>query len=819
MAKVRFPRENGADPPETNATLSLQALMKLGLSNDMVTTEVVNSVLSKPDEYKLPFGQYTTFWAGLQKPHSATFFLKELITALINTEKQYAKAQKKANQDALERRLLQIVNTIDYISHLYDVDVKNAIFKKALRNWEAHEEDAGIPTSPASDVMQNLIAWHISKGDFSHSLVVLCCTVCRHQSLIGEHLSLEAACNGDTPFRFIQFQNELLKRPSQAKHIFDTIFRIMTRVPPQIRIDSVIAESTALALLYMFKEALGCHPFAYGNYLEDAAYTVIQPFMSWPQPTCNVAQLALDMMSLEVQAPGTVMRQRIYEENPVLGPLGADVQGDAEAEAWAANQRSVSLYVSPTAERYTLLRHFLLNQNSVLGGSISAASLAAGAGGDEEEDDSTPALMKQLLFNILETNLDAGNLFENKCAALERCIGQGPTELEKWYRRATQICDSSLDMVPPECTEWRVQELTKMVEAMLGGGASGAVAIKPKSWAVQELLASQAATPGSSGFGNATEQQIAEAEDAESRAFVCQCVPTMPHLKFNLHTLHPSSGQTMTGKPNGGATSSSSAQHSTRLRFVSNTADWNNFLAAAQAAAVPASLKAKRTASGQSGGSSLQLQSQPVLRVVSAGDNAALHRILVCYVALRHHHPQLFAEIELRIYVVPLGRSNDLCRFVAMHDGWYRREIFAPFFADSTLMPRLQPGTEQTAATPTKQAAAANGISSKVGPHSTSDSSSRMDTSSLPGTKQPSLPMEWDPGSIQPRLLQAYVRGAQEKIAVNVYQCECWRPDNRDDEPDCVVPFVSRLEVGLETNIRQFQEEHPEMVSAVWLVV
>ena len=69
--------------------------MKLGLSNDMVTTEVVSSILNKPDDYKLPFGSYTTFWEGLSKPASATFFLKELITAVINTEKQYAKAQKK----------------------------------------------------------------------------------------------------------------------------------------------------------------------------------------------------------------------------------------------------------------------------------------------------------------------------------------------------------------------------------------------------------------------------------------------------------------------------------------------------------------------------------------------------------------------------------------------------------------------------------------------------------------------------------------------------------------------------------------------------
>jgi hypothetical protein len=589
----------------------------------------------------------------------------------------------------------------------------------------------------------------------------------------------------------------------------------MTRVPPQIRIDSVIAESTALALLYMFKEALGCHPFAYGNYLEDAAYTVIQPFMQWPKPTCNVAQLVLDMMSLEVQAPGTVMRQRIFEENPALGPLGGDVQGSSEAQEWAAKQRSVAVYISPTAERYSLIRHFLLNQNGALAGVGGGG--AASYGGEEEqegeEDDMSEAgLMKRLLFNILETNLEAGNLFENNFVALERCIGQGPGEIEKWYRQATQICDTSLDMVPPECTEWRVAELSKMVQAMLGGGA--AVELKPKSWAVQELLASQASTPGSSGFGNATEQQVAEAEDAEARAFMCQCVPTLPDLKFNLHSLHPSNGQvvSMTGKPNGSAASTSSAGHSTRLRFVSNTADWTDFLAAAQAAAVPAALKQKRSATAQSGGNSmLQLQPRPVLRIVSMGDNAALHRVLVCYVALRHHHPQLFAEIELRIYIVPLGKSNDLCRFVAAHDDWYRREIFAPFSADSALMPRLQPGTEATAAIGAKQAAATAGISSKMGGGTKKTNTSFA--SNAGGVRAPSLPVQWNPATIQPQLLQSYVRGAQEKLMVNVYQCECWRPDNRGDEADCVVPFVSRLEVGLETNIRQFQEEHPDTVS------
>lgn len=210
----------------------------------------------------------------------------------------------------------------------------------------------------------------------------------------------------------------------------------------------------------------------------------------------------------------------------------------------------------------------------------------------------------------------------------------------------------------------------------------------------------------------------------------------------------------------------------------------------------------------------MQLQPRPVLRIVSMGDNAALHRVLVCYVALRHHHPQLFAEIELRIYIVPLGKSNDLCRFVAAHDDWYRREIFAPFSADSALMPRLQPGTEATAAIGAKQAAATAGISSKMGGGTKKTNTSFA--SNAGGVRAPSLPVQWNPATIQPQLLQSYVRGAQEKLMVNVYQCECWRPDNRGDEADCVVPFVSRLEVGLETNIRQFQEEHPDTAANGW---
>jgi hypothetical protein len=79
-----------------------------------------------------------------------------------------------------------------------------------------------------------------------------------------------------------------------------------------------------------------------------------------------------------------------------------------------------------------------------------------------------------------------------------------------------------------------------------------------------------------------------------------------------------------------------------------------------------------------------------VLRVVALGDNAPMHRVLCAWVALQQRESELCASLDVRVYVIPMARGqNDVARFLAERDDWYRRQVYSPFAKLPLLCPRL----------------------------------------------------------------------------------------------------------------------------------
>ncbi len=104
----------------------------------------------------------------------------------------------------------------------------------------------------------------------------------------------------------------------------------------------------------------------------------------------------------------------------------------------------------------------------------------------------------------------------------------------------------------------------------------------------------------------------------------------------------------------------------------------------------------------------------PPLRVCVAGGDDVLHRLLQAYVVLRCAYPRLCPADALRLFLVPLGRHHRTAAYLAAHDGWYRRHIYAPHCAGQPTVPHLlvpsaPPGTSRRDPTAEEQMGAVMG--------------------------------------------------------------------------------------------------------------
>ena len=79
----------------------------------------------------------------------------------------------------------------------------------------------------------------------------------------------------------------------------------------------------------------------------------------------------------------------------------------------------------------------------------------------------------------------------------------------------------------------------------------------------------------------------------------------------------------------------------------------------------------------------------PALRVCVAGGDDVLHRLVQAYVVLRCAYARLCHAEAIRVFLVPIGRHHSTAAYVASHDGWYRRHIYAPHCAGQPTVPHL----------------------------------------------------------------------------------------------------------------------------------
>lgn len=77
------------------------------------------------------------------------------------------------------------------------------------------------------------------------------------------------------------------------------------------------------------------------------------------------------------------------------------------------------------------------------------------------------------------------------------------------------------------------------------------------------------------------------------------------------------------------------------------------------------------------------------VRIVVAGGDALLHHVAAAYTALRANQPAMLRGLAFRFFLAPFARSA-LAGYVARHDSWYQRHVFAPLRSPALLVPWLR---------------------------------------------------------------------------------------------------------------------------------
>ena len=59
-----------------------------------------------------------------------------------------------------------------------------------------------------------------------------------------------------------------------------------------------------------------------------------------------------------------------------------------------------------------------------------------------------------------------------------------------------------------------------------------------------------------------------------------------------------------------------------------------------------------------------------VLKFVIAGGDGTLLQVATAYLAIRQFQPELFTNLQVRFYVLPIGKDNHFANFLGLYDGW-----------------------------------------------------------------------------------------------------------------------------------------------------
>ena len=764
--------------------------------------------------------------------------MNELINNLINIEKDHKKHSKLGKD--LERIISILVHTIYFLDLYYNLDPKNQAFLKTLKNYSAHraENAAELASSREADmVIRNLNRRYLEEANMVPGDLMDLAYVNTVQSALLSNGTTDRSFSvfSDYGFLYPKLLTRVIAGGDDALNIVMMTLNQLKSMPAQLYAQPILANSTVgnvMAFMYFLKQILRTTPIMDTSLL-TGAIRIVEAFTTWPMPMGGVAEKLHKMLVLERAVSGCNLRKLMLEENPLLdsyGYLQAEKWGFRGAD-WARTQRSVAVVVDKQIPRSVLMEAMLFTP------------MAKGAAFNQEMHQARVELLVLLFQGLLEnTNTPSVKVWRSKIRSViqNREIAQ----VEEWYNDALEAtggreleihafdaahrAESKKKLKPgEEMLEHRralvsEKKLLAVLSDVSQGMAQGTSLRVQRSANARRKSKKDIQKNGSSARG--FRDQSTMTVEADTLKWDTT-TPYTPSLEFQFEYISDS----MVNEEGGGGVGAMGTRSSQIDDDIfANMPAWGGGDEGEEQvfAYLPGnvlerrhdfqSLKTQLEAAMYPDSSEGDDQEQkeaskhrkPVVKRVLMGNNKVLHHASQAHVAMSRLHGDLLEKVDLRYYVVPIGR-NDLASYLAHRDGWYRKHIYCQFYAPLLMCPQVKPSREEIAANDGNPwedllQVKANGETKTDHP-----GGGMFVEPETEGVTTRGHTYDASPAKMLRHILTDFVRGAESELAVQLYTCECWTDPGAMEQdvpttPSITIPFCTRAELGLGAAVAKY---------------
>lgn len=789
------------------------------------------------------FGDYLAFWNSLQRTQSlATKMLGEVILKICEVQRVVLKrlgklkaAQHAGGAEDELRALWALTNIVRFIDLFLGVEVNNPALRKSQKHYETHRHEF------KGDLFDSLF------GDMDLSLTRSMRSTFEPASGAGDEYLEELvvmntsqwsegdySCERDLSFPVTQdFSLQALRMFSklsqqQGGHESFAVFALLVAKLHSLSVRSITPgglESLS-ALLFILTEAVTSYPVVDVQVSQQLEH-VVSKFLYWPVPYGSSARKLTGLIRSERASPGQALRQRVQREHPVLTPFGVNLMEKFQGQCheWSASNRQVTVLHNNSAKSNVLRK-------------LIARPLNKGRAFTQEQQ----VLKEDMLIQLIECELtdgseDGGAEWHNEVAQAVR--NRQPQELNAIFARAlVHRKESTLALA-------QSLGIKRAFDRPKEDGFDSSSATKPLAFASAKWPQQQIRIPNLSfdflelapllGVARRTMTALTtETADGGAAAAKKSLVPN--NRKMNRMSL-TIPGLEMFATVNG-LDAFQNDEHTCPQQYIAYLSDFDELLREVRQVLPPGGQK-----------TAVAMGSKPVLRRVLLGGPDVLHRAVSTYCALLAIDPELASQVKFEFYLVPSHGRVDLAAFIAQRDGWYRKQVFAPFcnHAGLVVLPAIKAERDDLMANNLGGLKGSSFVgkgsdvrrtSFKAAPpsafdsdfqHEVQDTDSVLEALEEPGgfdklqQQQDAKRHKFDavPGKLLRPLLENFVRQAQHELKVNVFDCECWESIDSieaDRNPDVTIPFVSRVELGLHCAVQQMnnqlQEQHTQMMQS-----
>jgi len=188
-------------------------------------------------------------------------------------------------------------------------------------------------------------------------------------------------------------------------------------------------------------------------------------------------------------------------------------------------------------------------------------------------------------------------------------------------------------------------------------------------------------------------------------------------------------------------------------------------------------------------------------KVALSGGDEVMHAFLCALVRLKDANVHLSESVNFKFYVIPVVKDNRLACYIARHDSWYYRNIYAPFSSDIFVLPwiALHGNSMSPGGRGKKQKNQLHGDRLKKYYQGLLDNYMRHAEQTLNvkvwNAKVYETTPEWD-------LLGVDVKESKEKASLDAG----FASPAIGAEPSQVIPFFQRLEIGFTAEFARYIE-------------